>query len=127
MNLSPSWVGFLEARGISSLHWSSAGRATAPDVEILAYAKRQDFVVFTHDLDLGQMLVMDALRGPSVLQVRTQDVLPSAIGELVLGAIQVSQLHLEAGALVTVDAVRRRVRILPLSAEIASPIALILP
>ena len=108
MNLSPSWVGFFESHRIASVHWSSVGHASAPDIELLTYAGRENLVIFTHDLDFGRMLVMDALSGPTVLQVRSQDVLPSAIGELVLKTLQVAQSYIEAGALITVDAERRR-------------------
>jgi len=52
-------------------------------------------------------------RGPSVIQVRTQDVLPSAIGVVVLRAIEASREHLETGAIVTVDLARNRIRLLP--------------
>jgi predicted nuclease of predicted toxin-antitoxin system len=52
--------------------------------------------------------------GPSVIQIRSQDVLPSAIGEIVLRAIRTAQPYLEAGALVTVDPFRHRIRLLPI-------------
>jgi predicted nuclease of predicted toxin-antitoxin system len=71
-------------------------------------------VVFTHDLDFGLLLAANKTKGSSVIQVRTQDMLPSAIGEVVIRAILASQLHLEAGALVTVDAGRQRIRMLPI-------------
>jgi len=51
--------------------------------------------------------------GPSVIQVRTQDVTPSAIGSLVLQTLRQFQTQLEQGALVVLDEVRGRVRILP--------------
>lgn len=38
MNLSPLWVQFLEANGIKAEHWSSIGKASAPDSQILNYA-----------------------------------------------------------------------------------------
>jgi len=51
--------------------------------------------------------------GPSVVQVRCQDVLPSAIGDIVLRAIRTAERHLESGAPVTVDSLRYR-RLLPI-------------
>ena len=61
-------------------------------------------------------MLLAALRTskPSVIQVRTQDVLPIAIGDLVLRAVQASRPYLESGALVTVDALRHRIRVLPI-------------
>ena len=52
-----------------------------------------------------------------MIQVRAQDVLPSAIGEIVLRALRASSSNLEAGALVTVDPNRSRIRLLPLGRD----------
>jgi predicted nuclease of predicted toxin-antitoxin system len=114
MNLSPTWVYFLAAHRIEAVHWSAIGEATAPDSLILEYAVTNGFVVFTHDLDFGMLLAARKSHGPSVIQVRTQDVLPTAIGAVVLRAIEASRSHLEAGAIVTVDLVQNRIRLLPM-------------
>lgn len=114
MNLSPLWAEFLSAGGFESVHWSSVGDARAPDSEIMDYASANDFIVFTHDLDFGALLAERRTRRPSVIQVRTQDVLPAAIGERVLSALRLTARQLEVGALVTVDLARNRMRLLPL-------------
>jgi predicted nuclease of predicted toxin-antitoxin system len=114
MCLSPDWVYFLVGHGFQAIHWSKVGRASAPDREIFEYALRNGFAVFTHDLDFGTLLALDKTSGPSVLQIRSQDVLPVAIGELVLRAITATYSHLEAGALVTIDPARHRIRLLPI-------------
>lgn len=93
----------------------AVGRSTwAPDSEIFDFAAANDWIVFTHDLDFGMLLAALRTAKPSVIQVRTQDVLPSAIGDIVLTAIQTTKANLEAGALVTVDSFRHRVRVLPI-------------
>jgi predicted nuclease of predicted toxin-antitoxin system len=114
MNLSPLWVQFLVGYGVDAVHWSSIGEASAPDSQILDYAAENDFVVFTHDLDFGMLLAARKTRGPSVIQIRTQDVLPSAIGTIILQTIEASGPHLDAGAIVTVDIARSRIRLLPI-------------
>ena len=114
MNLSPTWVQFLVAHGIEAVHWSTIGEASVPDSRILDYAATNELVVFTHDLDFGMLLAARKSRGPSVIQVRTQDVLPSAIGVVVLRAIETGRDHLEAGAIVTVDLALNRIRLLPI-------------
>jgi predicted nuclease of predicted toxin-antitoxin system len=80
----------------------------------MAYAVANDYVVFTHDLDFGMILATRRATGPSVVQIRTQDVLPATIGEVVISAIRASQDALMQGSLVTLDPRRRRVRILPI-------------
>jgi predicted nuclease of predicted toxin-antitoxin system len=114
MNLSPLGVRFFAECGIASVHWAMVGNPSAPDSEILEYANENGFIIFTHDLDFGALLAKRQVRQPSVLQVRTQDVLPTEIGSLVVCALDASGTHLESGALVTVDAKRRRIRLLPI-------------
>lgn len=114
MNLSPSWVPVLRAGGWSAIHWIDVGDPHADDREIMAWASAHRHVVFTHDLDFGTMLALTHAGGPSVLQVRGQDVLPDHLAPLVLAALRQHESDLEKGALVVVDERRCRVRILPL-------------
>jgi predicted nuclease of predicted toxin-antitoxin system len=114
MNLSPLWAPFLANHGLAGVHWSTIGDISAPDSEIFQYAAEHGYVVFTHDLDFGMLLAAGKLCRPSVIQVRSQDVLPSAIGETVVRAIAAARVHLEAGALVTIDPARHRIRLLPI-------------
>jgi predicted nuclease of predicted toxin-antitoxin system len=114
MNLSPRWVSFLAIHGFEAIHWSTVGEPAAADSEILDFAAANGWSVFTHDLDFGMLLAALRTNAPSVVQVRCQDVLPSAIGDVVIRAIRTAAPHLEAGALVTVDALRHRIRLLPI-------------
>ena len=114
MNLSPLWVPFFAGSGFDSIHWSDIGPPSAPDTQILDYANSNGMIIFTHDLDFGALLAARRTRRPSVIQIRTQDVLPSTIGEIVVRALLASRSHLEAGALVTVDPNRNRIRLLPI-------------
>jgi len=72
-------------------------------------------VVFTHDLDFGALLALTRASGPSVIQVRAQDVLPEYLEKLVVSTLRMYESQLEQGALVTVDEARGRVRMLPIS------------
>ena len=75
MNLSPSWIDRLARHGFDAVHWSTIGAATAPDVEILTRATEHQFVVLTNDLDFSAILAASAGTTPSVVQIRTQDLL----------------------------------------------------
>ncbi|HEX3890075.1 MAG TPA: DUF5615 family PIN-like protein [Verrucomicrobiae bacterium] len=114
MNLSPDWVAVLKESGWEAIHWSKVGNPRASDSEIMAWAKQNGHVVFTHDLDFGTMLALTQAEGPSVIQVRTQDVTPSAIAKLVIDALRQFQSDLEKGALIVLDEARARARVLPL-------------
>ena len=95
MNLSPQWAEFLIGRGIEAEHWATVGPANADDLTIMTYAKEQDYVVLTHDLDFGSILAVTRGLAPSVVQIRSDDVLPSAIGEIVVSALVQMSAELE--------------------------------
>lgn len=114
INLSPDWVMMLEHLGWNTLHWSTVGDQRATDRTIMNWASANGFVVITHDLDFSALLASTGFKGPSVIQVRTQDVSPLHLKELIVGVLQQYQSFLEQGALVTVDEYRSRVRILPI-------------
>ena len=86
MNLSPSWVGLLARHGFEAVHWSIIGAATAPDHEILAWARQHGSVLVTNDLDFSAILAAGGAERPSVVQIRTQDLLSDAAVTIVAKA-----------------------------------------
>ncbi|EGY28338.1 hypothetical protein Rin_00017290 [Candidatus Regiella insecticola 5.15] len=114
MNLSPRWSNVLAAAGIEAVHWSTLGANNAPDLEIMAYAGTNDYIVLTHDLDFSAILAATHGKKPSVVQIRTNDVSPDIIGKQIVAAVNQMASELEAGALLTVDTNRTRLRVLPL-------------
>ena len=73
MNLSPAWVATLAAAGFEAVHWINVGKPDALDSEIMRWALGNDYVVFTHDLDFGDILAATNANAPSVIQIRTQN------------------------------------------------------
>lgn len=114
MNLSPRWVSVLGAAGIEAAHWSTLGAHNAPDSQMMAYARANNYVVLTHDLDFSAILAATHGEKPSVVQVRAEDVSPEVIGKQVIIALRQMATELDAGALLTVDPSRTRLRVLPL-------------
>jgi len=114
MNLSPQWVGFLENEGLQAKHWSAIGPAPATDAEIMAYALLHDHVVLTHDLDFSAILAVTHGEKPSVVQIRAEEPSTDRIGWQVVTALKQMESELDAGALLTIDLKRTRIRILPL-------------
>jgi predicted nuclease of predicted toxin-antitoxin system len=114
MNLSPSWVERLAGHGFEAVHWSTIGAATAPDVVILTWANEHHFVVITNDLDFSAILAASAVAGPSVVQLRTQDLLSEGAVRIVARALEAHREDLERGALLSIDEGGTRVRMLPL-------------
>ncbi len=114
MNLSPDWVPILKTAGHTAVHWSSIGVPSASDKQIMAWARENDFTVFTHDLDFGAILAASDAHSPSVVQVRTPDPTPGHCASVIIEVLANHAVALEAGALISVDENRARIRILPL-------------
>ena len=112
-NLSPTWVRFLEENGFEAVHWSTLGERTATDAVIMGWARDRGFVVITHDLDFSALLASTEAVGPSVVQVRSQDVLPDTIGADVVRVLRDHRAALDEGAIISIDELTSRVRVLP--------------
>lgn len=114
MNLSPLWVGFFRAEGVEAIHWSQLGAHNASDDVLMRWARDNDHIVFTHDLDFSALLAMTREHGPSVIQVRTRDPMPDVVGRAVLRVLRMRSVELEQGAIITLDRAKSRVRLLPI-------------
>lgn len=114
MNLSPRWVRVLVDAGFAAAHWSSLGARSAPDSQIMDFAKANGYVVLTHDLDFSAILAATQGDKPSVVQIRAADVSPGVAGAPVIAALRQMAAELNEGVLVTVDTARTRLRVLPL-------------
>lgn len=114
MNLSPEWVAVFKRHRISAVHWMTIGDPEATETTIMEWARTNGHVVFTHDLDFGTMLALTHADGPSVIQIRAQDIFPSHLEGLIIPVLQQYTPELLAGALVVIDELRTRVRVLPL-------------
>ncbi|WP_242046812.1 MULTISPECIES: DUF5615 family PIN-like protein [Calothrix] len=114
MNLSPDWVRVFEKYDIEAVHWSNVGDSREKDTVIMEWARIRGYIIFTHDLDFGSLLAATGVGTPSVIQVRTQDILPTSMENLIISALRQFESELNNGALVTVDQAQSRVRILPI-------------
>jgi predicted nuclease of predicted toxin-antitoxin system len=114
MNLSPRRVSLLTDAGFVVSHWSTLGRNNASDTEIMAFAKANDYVVLTQDLDFSAILAATHGEKPSVVHIRAEDISPDVIGKAVIAALRQMTAELEGGALLVLDPNRTRLRVLPL-------------
>ncbi len=114
MNLSHRLCPMLADRGYEARHWSEVGDPRAADQELLAWAKREGCVLVTHDLDFGAILAATGFDSPSVVQIRRRDILPESLIAVLAHTLFQYRKELENGALIVVDEIKSRVRILPL-------------
>jgi predicted nuclease of predicted toxin-antitoxin system len=113
INLSPDWIDTFEQHGWRTAHWSKVGDIRATDKTIMEWARQNDYVVFTHDLDFGTLLAITHAKGPSVIQIRTQDIMPQRSGTRLVQILRKYEPELKKGSLITIDEMRDRVKILP--------------
>ncbi|MDF2432491.1 MAG: hypothetical protein JWP44_2122 [Mucilaginibacter sp.] len=114
MNLSPDWVQEFKRHNIEAVHWTAVGKFNAPDIELMDWARNNNFIVFTHDLDFGTALALTKAEKPSVIQVRTQNVTILHLSKMVITTIESYADLLEKGALLVLDEDKQRIKILPL-------------
>jgi predicted nuclease of predicted toxin-antitoxin system len=114
MNLSPIWENYISGEGIECLHWSKIGKGNEPDSFLFEYAKKNDYLILTHDLDFGAILAHSGENGPSVIQIRSNNITPEYFGKKLISVIKQAETYLEDGALIVLDETRSRIRVLPL-------------
>jgi predicted nuclease of predicted toxin-antitoxin system len=90
-------------------------------VAILTWAREHERVLVTHDLDFAAILADTEATGPSVLQIREQDLLANETVDAIIRAIMVARPALEHGAVVIIHEDRSRIRILPLRSSDSAP------
>lgn len=115
VNLSPRLVQALGAYGVDAVHWSALGPLDAEDAVLLAWARSNQSVLLTCDLDFGAILAASGASGPSVVVIRGRDVLPESMAASVSAVVRDLHDELYRGALGSLDADQARVRILPLT------------
>lgn len=106
----------LFGHGWKTQHWREIGAANASDAEILGWAKENEWVVLTQDLDFSDMLFATQAILPSVVTLRVKNELDAAARKSVCACLRQFQVALEAGALLVVKPDRVRLRRLPLQA-----------
>jgi len=93
---------------------AEVGAVNAPDVEIMSWARGEGRCVLTHDLDFSAILAATRAEGPSVVQIRAQDLAPETLKPTLISVLHRYAEQLMAGALITIDTRSARIRSLPL-------------
>lgn len=114
MNISPDWIPVLQNDGWHTKHWSEIGEPNAKDTLIMQWAIENQSIVFTHDLDFGTTLALTHAKGPSVIHIRTEDVLSPHVMERVSQILQTYENELKYGSILVLDENTLRIRLLPI-------------
>jgi predicted nuclease of predicted toxin-antitoxin system len=117
MPLSPALAGWLRERGHDAVHAADLGLNRAPDVDILAHAKREGRTIVSADLDYPRLLALARATDPSLILFRDGDWREADViarmGEI-LRALTAADI---AQSIIVVDRDRVRRRRLPIISE----------
>lgn len=114
MNLSPKTVTNLQQHGWDILRVSQVLPMDAEDSEILEYARQEDRVIITQDLDFSSLLALGGYREPSLITFRLSVPDPETITQKLLKLSPQIVDRLAEGCAVTIDDRKVRVRRLPI-------------
>lgn len=117
MNLSPEWLEVLSQAGWDACHWSRIGSPSAPDTQVLAWARENGWVLLTQDLDFAELLFHAQAGTPSAVLLRLRSELDATQQARVCALLRAAVAPLEAGALLVIDEHRARLRRLPIRGD----------
>ena len=114
MGISPRSVAFLRDLGVEAVHLHELGLERLPDAEIVTKARREGYVVLTHDLNFDELLALSGTRLPSVVIFRLQNMRPYNVNHYLQILVAEHQTALEEGGIFSVSENHIRVRVLPI-------------
>ncbi|MBV6623730.1 MAG: DUF5615 family PIN-like protein [Rivularia sp. (in: Bacteria)] len=88
--------------------------ATASDSEILEFARKEERVIVSQDLDFSMLLAVGGYNQPSLITLRLSFTDPEVVTRKILEALPQIEEILTQGAAVTIDDDNIRIRKLPM-------------
>ncbi|TAK59854.1 MAG: hypothetical protein EPO24_07265 [Bacteroidetes bacterium] len=114
MNISPLTVNTLKQEGFNVIRVSDLMPANTDDEIILPYAITNNYILITQDLDFTDMLALQGLTKPSVINIRLEYPTPARVARRVSDVVKNFQSELITGCVVSVDEISARYRLLPI-------------
>jgi predicted nuclease of predicted toxin-antitoxin system len=109
-----SAAALLRQAGFDAIHTAEIGMAKAADAEILARALTDRRIVVTLDADFHALLAVSGARNPSIIRFRLEGLRAEEFSVVLQNVMDRCHDDLEAGAVVSVQENRVRVRHLPI-------------
>jgi predicted nuclease of predicted toxin-antitoxin system len=99
---------------VDAVHASEVALGSARDAEIVAWCRAQGAIAVTLDADIHALVALSGLTTPSTIRIRVQGLKGPEMARLLGDVLERRRDALAAGALVTVQSGRLRVRRLPI-------------
>lgn len=113
MGVSPRVVAWLRAAGHDVADLREQGLQRLPDADVFAKAVAENRVLLTFDLDFGEIVGLGFQAGASVIVFRLRDTRVDFVIGRLRDVLDQSSTALGAGAIISVEDGRHRVRHLP--------------
>ena len=114
MNISPATVSNLQKQGWDIIRVVEVLPATASDLEILEFARQEERVIISQDLDFSMLLAVGGYSKPSLITLRLSFTDPEAVTQKILSSLPQVEENLYEGAAVTIEDDNIRIRKLPI-------------
>ena len=114
MNIPFKYAALLMERCVECLRWSDVGSPNAADKEIMEYARKNDCIVLTFDLDFSAILSVTHELKPSIAQIRASIQHSEKAVDFISTALLRYRDDLKKGAILSIDLEKARIRLLPL-------------
>lgn len=115
MNISPLTVEELRKKGWDIVRVSEIMSVKTKDIEILIFAKKNNKVLISQDLDFSMLLAVGGYQKPSVINLRLNNTKPNFITMRIIEVVHEMEKELQEGIVVSVDETSARFRNLPIS------------
>jgi predicted nuclease of predicted toxin-antitoxin system len=114
VHISPLTVATLRQQGYDILRVTDVLPATTPDAEILEFARAENQIVLTQDLDFSALVALGGFIQPSLVTLRLSSAQPDVVSQRLLEVLpQLEQVLIE-GSAITIEDNAVRFRKLPI-------------
>ena len=113
VHISPKTVGDLKKQGYEIMRSSEVLPANAPDINILEFARTENWVILTQDLDFSMLVALSRYSQPSLITLRLSSAKPDIVTQKLLDVLPQIEEALQEGSAITIQDESIRIRKLP--------------
>ena len=113
VHISPKTVADLQKQGYEIMRSSEFLPANAPDINILEFARTENWVVLTQDLDFSMLVALSRYSQPSLITLRLSSAKPDIVTQKLLDVLPQIEEALQEGSAITIQEESIRIRKVP--------------
>ncbi|MFN5657676.1 MAG: DUF5615 family PIN-like protein [Pseudanabaena sp.] len=113
VHISPKTVADLQKQGYEIMRSSEVLPANAPDINILEFARTENWVVLTQDLDFSMLVALSRYSQPILITLRLSSAKPDIVTQKLLEVLPQIEEALKEGSAITIQDESIRIRKLP--------------